>query len=152
MQLRAQQLQDAKPEELDFSNRLQSKEALNWSAGSSPAWEKTQSVNPTFMMTTARKMLESYSPFTSWLAAARLSRPPHEQPPTASPRPHLAVPSPIRSTYPGFRLCGPERISAGWWSESKVTRDYYIARFANGSIGWIFRNSSGEWYLHGWFG
>lgn len=155
MQLRAQQLQDAKPEELDFFKPAQSKE------------EATQLVSRLIARLGENAVCQSdihddYRPENAGIIqpihqlarlAARLSRPPHEQPPTASPRPIWLCPSPypIHNT-PVSVLCGPERISAGWWSESKVTRDYYIARFANGSIGWIFRNSSGEWYLHGWFG
>ncbi len=47
---------------------------------------------------------------------------------------------------------GPERISSGWWDDQRVRRDYYIARWADGRHGWLFRDAQGGWYLHGWFG
>jgi protein ImuB len=50
---------------------------------------------------------------------------------------------------------GPERIESGWWDGADVTRDYYIARDARGSLLWIYRDrGSGRtrWFLHGIFG
>ncbi len=49
-------------------------------------------------------------------------------------------------------LAGPERISSGWWDAQQVRRDYYIGRWADGRYGWLFRDASGDWFLHGWFG
>ncbi|ARU57130.1 DinP DNA polymerase-like protein [Oleiphilus messinensis] len=48
-------------------------------------------------------------------------------------------------------ILGPERIYSNWWTTAPVNRDYYVARFPEGAIGWIFRDSSGFWYVHGWF-
>ena len=53
----------------------------------------------------------------------------------------------------------PERIEAGWWSETQ-TRDYVIAEGQDHTLYWIYRErivGSGEdaaprWYLHGLFG
>jgi protein ImuB len=53
----------------------------------------------------------------------------------------------------------PERIEAGWWSETQ-TRDYFIAEGQDHTLYWIYRErivGSGEdaeprWYLHGLFG
>ncbi len=77
------------------------------------------------------------------------------QPPTAiaplRPTWLCPAPYPIHNT-PVTILSGPERINSGWWSENKVTRDYYIARFTHGGVGWIFQDTTGDWFLHGWFG
>lgn len=48
-------------------------------------------------------------------------------------------------------LAGPERIESGWWDGGDVTRDYFIARAADAALLWVFRQSSGGWYLHGLF-
>ena len=53
----------------------------------------------------------------------------------------------------------PERIEAGWWSETQ-TRDYFIAEGKDHMLYWVYReriNGSGEdatprWFLHGLFG
>ncbi|MCA1854753.1 DNA polymerase Y family protein [Massilia oculi] len=53
----------------------------------------------------------------------------------------------------------PERIEAGWWSETQ-TRDYFIAEGQDHALYWIYRErivGAGEdaeprWYLHGLFG
>lgn len=62
----------------------------------------------------------------------------------------LQVPYPLHGTSVTL-ISDAERISAGWWDES-INRDYYIARFPNGALGWIFRSNEGHWFLHGWFG
>ncbi|MAA65703.1 MAG: DNA repair protein [Alteromonadaceae bacterium] len=49
-------------------------------------------------------------------------------------------------------LAGPERISAGWWDGERIQRDYYIARLHSGQTGWLFRDVTGGWFIHGWFG
>jgi protein ImuB len=54
-------------------------------------------------------------------------------------------------------VAGPERIEAGWWDASLATRDYFIARKADGSLLWIYRArlpSSAQqdgWFLQGRF-
>ena len=51
----------------------------------------------------------------------------------------------------GFELlAGPERIESGWWDGDDAKRDYFVARLANRSLAWVYRES-GEWYLHGLF-
>jgi protein ImuB len=47
-------------------------------------------------------------------------------------------------------LAGPERIESGWWDGDDEKRDYFVARLANASLAWVYRES-GEWYLHGLF-
>lgn len=50
-------------------------------------------------------------------------------------------------------LAGPERIESGWWDESEIARDYFIARTPNAALLWVFRErgTAGAWYLHGMF-
>ncbi|MBS99361.1 MAG: hypothetical protein CMI01_11880 [Oceanospirillaceae bacterium] len=48
-------------------------------------------------------------------------------------------------------LMGPERICSGWW-DKPVARDYFIARWPDGRCGWVFRDTRGHWFIHGWFG
>jgi protein ImuB len=53
----------------------------------------------------------------------------------------------------------PERIEAGWWSETQ-TRDYFIAEGQDHTLYWIYRERivgasedlAPRWYLHGLFG
>ncbi|WP_051560024.1 Y-family DNA polymerase [Marinobacterium jannaschii] len=47
---------------------------------------------------------------------------------------------------------GPERICGGWWDQQAVRRDYYVARWPDGRLGWLFRDDRDGWYLHGWYG
>jgi protein ImuB len=51
-------------------------------------------------------------------------------------------------------LFGPERIETGWWDESLVMRDYFVAQGSEGACYWIYRErdaGSARWYLHGLF-
>lgn len=44
----------------------------------------------------------------------------------------------------------PERIEAGWWSGTDVSRDYYLARTDSGARWWLFREAGTDrWYLQG---
>lgn len=54
----------------------------------------------------------------------------------------------------------PERIEAGWWSQSQA-RDYFIAEGRDYVLYWLYRERAGgaaapdaepRWYLHGLFG
>jgi protein ImuB len=46
-----------------------------------------------------------------------------------------------------------ERIESGWWDGQDVTRDYMVARNAQGERYWIFRElATLRWFLHGLFG
>lgn len=47
-------------------------------------------------------------------------------------------------------LAGPERIESGWWDGDDAKRDYFVARLADASLAWVYREA-GEWYLHGFF-
>lgn len=48
-------------------------------------------------------------------------------------------------------LHGPERLVTGWWDSQSITRDYYIARSAEGRWLWVFRDLNKRWFLHGQF-
>ena len=49
-------------------------------------------------------------------------------------------------------IAGPERIASGWWDDADATRDYFVARAADGETLWIYRHPGAEhWYLHGFF-
>ena len=67
------------------------------------------------------------------------------------PRPLWLVEPPRRLGETGFELlAGPERIESGWWDGGDAKRDYFIARFEDSSLAWIYREA-GEWFLHGLF-
>jgi protein ImuB len=66
------------------------------------------------------------------------------------PRP-LWLLEPRRLKEGGFELqAGPERIESGWWDGDDAGRDYFVARFPDASLAWIYREA-GEWFLHGLF-
>ena len=46
---------------------------------------------------------------------------------------------------------GPERIQTGWWDDSAVKRDYFIALSSTGQRLWIFRDHQSNWFVHGYF-
>jgi protein ImuB len=78
------------------------------------------------------------------------------QQPTASPdtrgpaRPCTLLQNPRRIEPPALLLSGPERIESGWWDGGDATRDYYVARAADGSQQWVFQDLAGDaWYLQG---
>jgi hypothetical protein len=50
-------------------------------------------------------------------------------------------------------VSGPERIESGWWDGGDMTRDYYIARAADGAQWWIYRECGAlrRWFVHGCF-
>ena len=62
-----------------------------------------------------------------------------------------------RPAYQGVltMLEGPERLETGWWDESGIARDYYIALSGRGVRLWVYRDRGGSrkrWFLHGFFG
>ena len=87
---------------------------------------------------------------------------------TSLPRPSWLLAKPIALLMRNHRpfygsplkvASAPERIEAGWWSETQ-TRDYFIAEGQDHTLYWIYRErivGAGEdaeprWYLHGLFG
>lgn len=85
--------------------------------------------------------------------ATRLAGSPPKQIPPLPRRPAWLLPQPIplRGTVEIIGL--PERIEAGWWDGSDVSRDYAIVRTGEGQQAWAFRSPKvpGQWFLHGWF-
>lgn len=51
------------------------------------------------------------------------------------------------------RIGNIERIETGWWDDTDVRRDYFIAEDHHGTRYWVFtvRSGSGELYIHGLF-
>ena len=44
----------------------------------------------------------------------------------------------------------PERIEAGWWNHEDASRDYYLARTAEGARWWLYRDlATQQWFLQG---
>jgi protein ImuB len=72
-------------------------------------------------------------------------------PDTQSPaRPCALLHNPRRIEPPQTLLSGPERIESGWWDGDDATRDYYVARTADGARWWVFQDlAEGGWYLQG---
>jgi protein ImuB len=47
------------------------------------------------------------------------------------------------------RLCGPYRLSGGWW-RVEVEREYYFAELTGGEIAWIYHDlARRRWFLQG---
>lgn len=73
------------------------------------------------------------------------------QPPATGLRPLWLVEPARRVDAAQFALlAGPERIESGWWDGDDAKRDYFVARGADGSMAWLYREA-GEWFLHGLF-
>jgi protein ImuB len=98
-----------------------------------------------------------------WLPLHEKAKP--QLPPDAGslPRPAWLLARPVallmRDNRPFYGsplkiVSNPERIEAGWWSESQA-RDYFIAEGLDHAHYWIFRERLGaevKWFLHGLFG
>lgn len=68
----------------------------------------------------------------------------------AAARPCSLLQPPRRIEAPAVLLSGPERIESGWWDGGDATRDYYVARAADGARLWVFQDlAQGDWYLQG---
>ncbi|MEB2318497.1 MAG: DNA polymerase Y family protein [Pseudomonadota bacterium] len=87
--------------------------------------------------------------------------------PGTLPRPLWLLPDPLRLRErndqpwwgtPLALLAGPERIETGWWDQSLVQRDYFIAEDAHHVLYWIYRErtapagASPGWFMQGRFG
>lgn len=69
--------------------------------------------------------------------------------PDAYPERPLWLLTPRLITHMPTFLGKPERIESGWW-ETDQRRDYYLARTAEGSRWWVYRDAdTAQWYLHG---
>lgn len=66
------------------------------------------------------------------------------------PRPVWLLPQPLPMSAPR-RHGQPERIEYGWWDGAPIVRDYYHAVDDAGRPLWVFRDASGQWFLHGFW-
>jgi protein ImuB len=48
-------------------------------------------------------------------------------------------------------LSGPERIETGWWDGNDIGRDYFVGRNQRGETLWLYRERTGDWFVHGVF-
>jgi protein ImuB len=48
-------------------------------------------------------------------------------------------------------LSGPERLETGWWDGGDIGRDYFVGRGTRGEELWLYRDRSGQWFVHGIF-
>jgi len=62
----------------------------------------------------------------------------------------LATPQPWRE--PVSIIHGPERIQTHWWTTKSIARDYYIVKNSQQQWCWLFKQSDGRWFIHGYFG
>jgi protein ImuB len=92
------------------------------------------------------------------LGAGRRTGKPADRSGDGLPRPVWLLDEPLPLASGLVLEQGPERIESGWWDGLGVTRDYYIARQAQGSRRaqgaklWVFQErQSKHWYLHGMF-
>lgn len=66
-------------------------------------------------------------------------------------RPSLLLAQPLPLSEPSTIMTPPERIIAGWWSERRCERDYFVAQNAAGQYLWVFRDQTKQWFIHGYF-
>ncbi|MEM7541471.1 MAG: DNA polymerase Y family protein [Pseudomonadota bacterium] len=83
---------------------------------------------------------------------------PHER---RDPKPlwltNQPIPLPAKKERPYFK--GPlsiskqrQRIESGWWEDTPIARDYYMAKTRMGSRVWVYRElEKKQWFLHGFF-
>lgn len=57
-----------------------------------------------------------------------------------------------RQSYSVAVSTEPERIETAWWQNTgTVRRDYYQVETHTGARFWLFRDSAGQWFIHGLF-
>ena len=66
-------------------------------------------------------------------------------------RPSFLLTEPERLREQVSILHGPERLCTGWWDNQPITRDYFVARGAQGQWYWVFKTPEASWFLHGIF-
>ena len=71
--------------------------------------------------------------------------------PLHSIRPSLLLPKPILLKEPVRLASFPERIQTEWWSDTTITRDYFLAMNQDKQCCWVFRQPDKNWYIHGYF-
>ena len=100
---------------------------------------------------------ERRSPLQDWSVSTLATKDCVERPLWMLPEPSLLSAAEGCPLYKGSRLRflnGPERLETGWWDDSGISRDYYLATSGAGLRLWVFqsRQRTREWYLHGIFG
>lgn len=93
---------------------------------------------------------DDHRPEKAWLAEVLKTRYPNFQWPA---RPLWLYPEPRISDRPLTLVSAAERIENGWWDNTDVRRDYYIAADSNGACFWVYklRHSHDQWFIHGVF-
>jgi len=96
----------------------------------------------------------------SQASASEASLPVASLPAASLPRPLWLFDRPIalaeRNNRPWWHsplrlLAGPERIEGGWWDDSLMQRDYFIAEDDAHALYWIYRERLGTDGRRGWF-
>ena len=93
---------------------------------------------------------DDHRPEKAWLAQVLKTKHQHFQWPA---RPLWLYPTPKLAHFPLTLISAAERIENGWWDNTDVRRDYYIACDPNGACFWVYkpRQSSSQWFIHGVF-
>lgn len=93
---------------------------------------------------------DDHRPEKAWLAEVLKTRHPSFEWPA---RPLWLYPEPKLSDRPLTLISAAERIENGWWDNTDVRRDYYIACDSDGACFWVYkpRHNKAQWYIHGIF-
>lgn len=93
---------------------------------------------------------DDHRPEKAWMSALLEQQQPPEQWP-ARPVWLLREPRPLSEDMTLHTL--PERIENGWWDETDVRRDYFIASSKSGAYYWVYRlrHQSTQYWVHGLF-
>ncbi|QJR81015.1 DNA polymerase Y family protein [Alteromonas pelagimontana] len=65
--------------------------------------------------------------------------------------PTFCLPQPIPLIQASHVIYGPVRLQTGWWDAKPVKRDYFVSQTDSGQYLHIFKNSRGQWFIHGWY-
>jgi len=93
---------------------------------------------------------DDHRPEKAWLAEVLKTR---CQPSSWPARPLWLYPTPRPAQEPLTLISAAERIENGWWDNTDVRRDYYIASTTNGACYWVYkpRHHAAQWFIHGVF-
>ncbi|MBX2823703.1 MAG: DNA polymerase Y family protein [Gammaproteobacteria bacterium] len=95
-------------------------------------------------------LTDDHRPEKAWASALLADNKPPENWPA---RPVWLLREPRQADRPLERVSSAERIENGWWDNTDVRRDYYIARDRDGISYWVFadRREPETLYIHGLF-
>lgn len=93
---------------------------------------------------------DDHRPEKAWLAQVLKTQHQHFQWPA---RPLWLYPTPQIAHCPLTLISAAERIENGWWDNTDVRRDYYIACGPDGACYWAYkqRQANSDWFIHGVF-